>query len=186
PPPHRSGPYQPASRLAARSPVARAESAPCRVLRPARPLPAACRSQFVRLAKDRARQTAAGAANPLVRTSSSATDCSATLAAPELFQKAARFPVSRPDLPGTHAYPRLPRDARQRRDAIDSACRGAGPRSLAPLLPPPARRLPPPSAVVAASATGSLQGPHGAPVPGCDRPRAPQTKLPGSRKPPPV
>src|SRR4029077_2863904 len=53
------------------------------------------------------KQTDAGALDPAVRSSSSATDCSATSSTPEPSPTTARFPVSMPGPPGTHAHPRL-------------------------------------------------------------------------------
>ena len=82
-----SGPSRPASRPAAGSPAERAACAPCRAPRQARPLPAACRWQFVRPATGPAGQTGAAALNPPARSSSPATDCSATPGAPELIPK---------------------------------------------------------------------------------------------------
>ena len=62
----------------------------------------------------------------------------------------------------------------------------AGPRSPAPLLRPAPTPPTPRSSIAAPAATGSLRGPPGAPVPGCDPPRARQTGWPDWRMPPPA
>src|SRR5206468_2192438 len=159
---------------------------PCRAPPPTKPLPAACRLRFVHPATDPAAQTGAGAVNPQVPPSSSATDCFATPAAPEPSQTAARFPVSTPDLLDTQAHPRLLPDGRQRTDASGSAHRAASPRPPALLLRPSGTASPPRSAVAAPAVADSIQGPPAAPVPDCDRPLAPQTDWPSLRMPPPA
>jgi len=123
-------------------------------------------------------QIGAGARNPPVRSSSSATT---TL--PRCHAGACRTTALASVSASLQVHTRIHAYGQRANERLRAVQHTNSSRAHQPAAPRSAIPAPPRSNNCSPAATGSIKG-HAAPVPGCGPPRAPQTELPGSRMPP--